>query len=256
MKIEVCEQGDISVLKLEPSEGESPNGVPTNFDKLKTKVLELSTRAGVRKIIVDLREIHFLDSSCIGVLVGGHRRMKECQGAIIYVGIGLRVAETLNIVNLLYALPIRITCEEAALALKKFQGGRDPGELAKDNPPLETIRAWWDALLHDRVRSIPTPSREFIRKPVLEPRPEPSRAAGGTASTLTPRPASGSLDASHPAGDSNGQPIFTPPDDWNRALGLMREAAALARANGVAFSVDMSFREYVGALAERLVGEE
>lgn len=65
-------------------------------------------------IIVDLREVTFIDSTGLGVLVGGLKKMREHQGKFSLVSTQPRITRILQISGLMKFFPIYSTPEEAA----------------------------------------------------------------------------------------------------------------------------------------------
>jgi anti-sigma B factor antagonist len=56
--------------------------------------------AGASRLVVDLREATFIDSSSLGVLIGAHRRLEEQGGRVIVVCDNPAIVKTLKITGL------------------------------------------------------------------------------------------------------------------------------------------------------------
>jgi putative ATPase len=65
------------------------------------------------RVIVDLGQVSFIDSTGIGVLVGALKRAREASGDLIIVGARDRVHRIFEITGLLGALPLAKTVDEA-----------------------------------------------------------------------------------------------------------------------------------------------
>lgn len=59
----------------------------------------VQTRA-VRRVVVDLTETTFIDSSCLGVLIGAHRRLAKRKGGVVIAGSPPSIAKTFRITGL------------------------------------------------------------------------------------------------------------------------------------------------------------
>ncbi len=69
------------------------------------------------RVVVDLSEVSFLDSTGIGVLVGALKRVREKGGALNFCGVQSRVRRVFEITGLMRALPIFESREAALTAL-------------------------------------------------------------------------------------------------------------------------------------------
>lgn len=76
------------------------------------------------RVVVDLSEVSFLDSTGIGVLVGALKRVREKGGVLHFCGAASRVRRVFEITGLMQALPIFESREAAlaALATEKNDG--------------------------------------------------------------------------------------------------------------------------------------
>jgi anti-sigma B factor antagonist len=75
------------------------------------------------KVVIDLAEVTFIDSTGIGVLVGALKRAREKGGALNFCGVQTRVKRVFEITGLMKALPL---FDSRELALKAF--GEDGDE--------------------------------------------------------------------------------------------------------------------------------
>jgi len=71
------------------------------------------------RVVVDLSEVSFLDSTGIGVLVGALKRVREKGGALAFCGVQARVRRVFEITGLMDALPIFESREAALAALEE-----------------------------------------------------------------------------------------------------------------------------------------
>jgi anti-sigma B factor antagonist len=78
------------------------------------QVLAESIEAGRVRIIVDLTETTFLDSTALGVLIGAVKRLRSRDGALAIVNIDENIAKTFEITGLDQIFTI-LTTREAAV---------------------------------------------------------------------------------------------------------------------------------------------
>jgi anti-sigma B factor antagonist len=72
---------------------------------------------GRTRIVVDLSETTFLDSTALGVLIGAVKRLRSNDGALSIVNRDATIAKTFEITGLDQIFTIRPTREEAIAAL-------------------------------------------------------------------------------------------------------------------------------------------
>jgi anti-sigma B factor antagonist len=84
--------------------------------QLREELLPL-TQTEAPHLILDLKEVSFVDSTGIGVLVGALKRARENGGALAYCSVQPRVYRVLQITGLLQALPLYGDVAEATAAL-------------------------------------------------------------------------------------------------------------------------------------------
>jgi anti-sigma B factor antagonist len=81
------------------------------------QVLAESIEAGRNRIIVDLTETTFLDSTALGVLIGAVKRLRSRHGALAIVNVDENIAKTFEITGLDQIFTILPTREEAVEAV-------------------------------------------------------------------------------------------------------------------------------------------
>ncbi|MBX5469583.1 MAG: STAS domain-containing protein [Thermoleophilaceae bacterium] len=77
--------------------------------------------AGSKQVVVDLSKATFIDSTTLGVLVGGVKRLRPSGGTLALVCNDQNIAKIFEITGLDRVFPIHATREEALSAVK--QGG-------------------------------------------------------------------------------------------------------------------------------------
>jgi anti-sigma B factor antagonist len=88
------------------------------------RVLAECIEGGHTRVVVDLTETTFLDSTALGVLIGAVKRLRSCKGALALVNIDESIARTLAITGLDQIFTILATREQAVRALG---GAHDDG---------------------------------------------------------------------------------------------------------------------------------
>ena len=83
--------------------------------RLRERLLELID-GGVRQVIVDLGRVDFLDSTGLGVLVGGLKRVRAHEGSLRLVCNQERILKIFRITGLTKVFPIHTSVEEAVAA--------------------------------------------------------------------------------------------------------------------------------------------
>ncbi len=68
---------------------------------------------GARDILVDMRRVDFLDSTGLGVLVGGLKRVKSNEGSLEIVATSDRILKIFDITGLSKVFPMHTSVEEA-----------------------------------------------------------------------------------------------------------------------------------------------
>ena len=87
------------------------------------QVLAESIEAGRIRIIVDLTETTFLDSTALGVLIGAVKRLRSRHGALAIVNVDENIAKTFEITGLDQIFTILPTRDEAIEAVAPANAG-------------------------------------------------------------------------------------------------------------------------------------
>lgn len=87
------------------------------------QVLAESIEAARIRIIVDLTETTFLDSTALGVLIGAVKRLRSRHGALAIVNVDDNIAKTFEITGLDQIFTILPTREEAIEAVAPANAG-------------------------------------------------------------------------------------------------------------------------------------
>jgi anti-sigma B factor antagonist len=83
--------------------------------KLREKIVDLVNQ-GSTKLIVNLEGVEFLDSTGLGVLVGGLKRVKSHEGTLALVCTKPKILKVFSITGLSKVFPIYDTVQQAASA--------------------------------------------------------------------------------------------------------------------------------------------
>ena len=105
--LETHDHGDVTVVSVK---GEVDLYTAPS---LKERIADL-VGAGRVRIAVDLTGVEFMDSTGLGVLIGGLKRSKEAGGSLALVGPREPVVKVLSITGLDKVFPIHETVEQAA----------------------------------------------------------------------------------------------------------------------------------------------
>jgi anti-sigma B factor antagonist len=81
--------------------------------QLKQEIVHLA-EAGVKHLIINLSQVEYLDSTGLGVLIGGLKRLRESEGKLTLVGPGMRILRIFEITGLDKIFDIYATEQEAA----------------------------------------------------------------------------------------------------------------------------------------------
>jgi anti-sigma B factor antagonist len=84
--------------------------------EFKERMVEL-IEGGKKHIVVDLSEATFIDSTTLGVLVGGVKRLRPTGGALALVCTDQNITKIFEITGLDRVFPIHATRDEALAAL-------------------------------------------------------------------------------------------------------------------------------------------
>ena len=232
MNINITEQKNILVVTPQKPE----DGHALNLSKVKTQLMGRKKRDYVGSVL-DLTHVDMIDSSAIGAIVGILRFHNKTNTLFAIAGIGLRVAETLTVANLLTVLPVRLKLEEALEEMQRVPPGAEgTAQILRGNPTIQTIREAWE----DSGQG---------NQPGETEKPE-SAAAGGPESF----PAVGTKSVQSEEEREYFELIKSNPElqDWLKALEIFLKARELSRKYGIAFSADTSFKEFLSQFAEHL----
>lgn len=83
--------------------------------KLREQLVELVSN-GSYDIVVDMEQVEFLDSTGLGVLVGGLKRVRAHEGSLRLVCTQERILKIFRITGLTKVFPIHASVEEAVAA--------------------------------------------------------------------------------------------------------------------------------------------
>ncbi len=81
--------------------------------QLKADIVQIAER-GVKHLILNLSKVEYLDSTGLGVLIGGLKRLREGEGNLALVGPGMRIMRIFEITGLDKIFDIYSTEAEAA----------------------------------------------------------------------------------------------------------------------------------------------
>ena len=84
--------------------------------ELKQKLTD-AIEGGKSRIVVDLTETSFLDSTALGVLIGAVKRLRSREGALVIVNVDQNIAKTFEITGLDQIFTILATRDDAIAAL-------------------------------------------------------------------------------------------------------------------------------------------
>jgi anti-sigma B factor antagonist len=84
--------------------------------ELKSALSE-AIESGHTRIVVDLTDTTFLDSTALGVLIGAVKRLRSRDGRLTIVNVDDNIAKTFEITGLDQIFPISATRDEAVKAL-------------------------------------------------------------------------------------------------------------------------------------------
>jgi anti-sigma B factor antagonist len=84
--------------------------------ELKSALSE-AIESGHTRIVVDLTDTTFLDSTALGVLIGAVKRLRSRDGRLTIVNVDDNIAKTFEITGLDQIFPISATRDEAVTAL-------------------------------------------------------------------------------------------------------------------------------------------
>lgn len=89
--------------------------------QLKQQMIGL-LEGGARELVVDLTKVEYLDSTALGVLIGGLKRMREMDGNMVLVCPSPRIRRVFEITGLDKIFDIYNSVDEAQVAMGKETG--------------------------------------------------------------------------------------------------------------------------------------
>ncbi|HUV04460.1 MAG TPA: STAS domain-containing protein [Armatimonadota bacterium] len=94
--------------------------------QLKQQIIDLLD-GGLRHVVVNLTAVDYLDSTALGVLIGGLKRLRERNGALDLICPNPRIRRVFEITGLDKIFDIYATEDEAVEKLKSREGTRSVG---------------------------------------------------------------------------------------------------------------------------------
>jgi anti-sigma B factor antagonist len=88
--------------------------------QLRERVIEL-VDGGTRHILADLREVTFLDSTGLGALIGGLKRLRACDGSLTLVTDAERILRIFRVTGLNRVFVVWPSVQEAVTADQDWQ---------------------------------------------------------------------------------------------------------------------------------------
>ena len=86
--------------------------------------------SGHTRIVVDLTNTSFLDSTALGVLIGAVKRLRSRDGALVIVNVDANIAKTFEITGLDKIFTIVPTVEDALRSFDELAERDQPSEAA------------------------------------------------------------------------------------------------------------------------------
>src|SRR3712207_5698096 len=86
------------------------------------QVLTDAIEGGEHRVVIDLTEVSFLDSTALGVLIGAVKRLRSRGGALAIVNTDASIAKTFEITGLDQIFTIRETRDAALAAFEQPTG--------------------------------------------------------------------------------------------------------------------------------------
>ena len=87
--------------------------------RLRQHLIRLASEGGPPpRVVLDLGGVDFLDSTGLGVLLGGIKRLRAQEGGLALAGAEPQVRKVLEITRVIEILPVHADVESAAAALR------------------------------------------------------------------------------------------------------------------------------------------
>lgn len=87
--------GDVTIVRVQESRLDS-----NVSSDIKTELLRLIEREGAKKILIDLSQVDYVDSSGLGALLFGHRQAKLNSGKLKLVNLNAKILTLMKIAKL------------------------------------------------------------------------------------------------------------------------------------------------------------
>ncbi len=113
MNIKTTQHGGITVLKLQGNLMGGPDATSLN-----AKLHELLEH-GKKQIVIDLAEVEFINSSGLGILIGGASAVKNAGGALRFAEASEKIQTIIKIAKLASILELHPTLDTALSSFKK-----------------------------------------------------------------------------------------------------------------------------------------
>jgi anti-anti-sigma factor len=111
-------QGDVTVVHVQEAKLTYPV-LSSFFSEVQQRVED-----GARKVVVDLKDVGYLDSASIGCLMDIHRLLQEKEGALRLAGLQPRVETMISMTGVHKIVPLHRDEEEALAGFAAGGGGR------------------------------------------------------------------------------------------------------------------------------------
>jgi anti-anti-sigma factor len=79
---------------------------------------------GIRKLVLDVTTLNYIDSSAIGLLISSNGQMEQAGGVIRIGGAQGAVAQTFRLIHMDRIMPLDDSVEAACASLRESNGGR------------------------------------------------------------------------------------------------------------------------------------
>lgn len=250
--MEVLREQSGEVLVLTPKKSDDPKEV-AGFSKVRNVVHE-ALGGGAKRIVLDIGEIDFMNSTDIGALIGSVRHVQGKGGVLCMTGISPKLVELFTLVRLFQVVPMRLAMKDAVAEVNKVKlDGRANASLVAGNPTAEEVGAWSDAPAESGRKTLA--AKEAV--------PDAETARGQVPRT----PQAGAPGTGEQSSESSRR-LMAPPwkdptedtddldpamRDWVRALEVLRAAHDICRGRGVRFQSGMTFQQFLATVADSLL---
>ena len=110
-------QGDVTVVHVREAKLTYPV-LSSFFSEVQQRVED-----GARKVVVDLKDVGYLDSASIGCLMDIHRLLQEKEGALRLAGLQPRVETMISMTGVHKIVPLHREEDDALAAFGAGRGG-------------------------------------------------------------------------------------------------------------------------------------